>query len=103
MSIGQGSRGNHVAGAKEIVGRGDVVTSFVPVVRQAQQRQVRQVDAHEQQGEDQPQGQRGGRAVLFGKSATSPYSSRPAQTMCAVAGLEERLLRNAISGLDPEA
>ncbi len=68
MSIGQGGGGNHVAGAKEIVGRGDVVTSFIPVVRQAQQRKVRQVDAHEQQGEDEPEGQRAVELCLrFGK------------------------------------
>ncbi len=55
MSIGQGRRGNQVAGAKEVIGRRDVVTRFVPVVRQAQQRQVGQVYAHEEQREDQPQ------------------------------------------------
>ena len=58
MRIGQGGRRNHVAGAKEVIGCGDVVSRFVPVVRQAQQGQVREVDADEEQGKDEPEGQR---------------------------------------------
>ena len=58
MSVGQGGRRNHIAGAKEVIRGGDVITCFVPVVRQAQQGQVREVDADEKQGEDEPEGQR---------------------------------------------
>ncbi len=57
MSVGQGGRRNHVAGAKEVIGSGDVITRLVPVVRQAQQGQVREVDANEEQGKDEPEGQ----------------------------------------------
>ena len=67
MGIGQGGRRNHVAGAKEVIGRGNVVSRFVPVVRQAQQGQVREVDAYEEQGKDKPEGQRTVERGLLGR------------------------------------
>ena len=68
MSIGQGGRGNQVAGAKEIVGRGDVVPGLVPVIRQAQQGKVREVDPYEEQGKNEPEWQQAvERSRLFGK------------------------------------
>ncbi len=73
MSIGQSGRGNDVAGAKEIVGRGDVVPGLIPVVRQAQQCKVREVDAHKEQGKDEPERQRAvDLCLLFGKYGHEP-------------------------------
>jgi hypothetical protein len=68
MGIGLGARRNHVAGAKEVVRCGDIVAGLIPVVGQAQQGQVREVDAHEQQREDEPERQRAVKLCrLFGK------------------------------------
>ena len=73
MAIGQGSGGNDIPGTEEIVSCGNVITRFVPVVRQAQQGKVRQVDAYEEQGEDEPERQRaGGLCLLFGKDGHEP-------------------------------
>jgi len=68
MPIGQGARWNHIPGAKEVVRCGDIVTGLIPVVGQAQQGQVREVDTHEQQREDQPERQQAVELCrLFGK------------------------------------
>jgi hypothetical protein len=48
--------GNERAGAEEIVGGGDVVASLIPVVGQAEQGEVREIESDEDQREDQPQG-----------------------------------------------
>ena len=68
MTVGQSTRRNHIAGAKEIIGRRDVVTRLVPVVGQAQQGEVREVDTNKEQREDQPQGERAVQGyLLFGE------------------------------------
>ena len=43
---------------KKVIRSWDVITCFVPVVRQAQQGQVREIYADEEQREDEPEGQR---------------------------------------------
>ncbi len=58
MTCGQGGGRNHVAGAEEVVSRRDVVTRFIPIVGQPQQREVREVNADEEQGKNQPEGKR---------------------------------------------
>ena len=46
---------NQRAAAEEIVSGGDIVTGLVPVVGQAQQSEVREIERNEDQRKDQPQ------------------------------------------------
>ena len=57
MRVGERAVGDQGAGAEQIVGGGDVVTGLVPVVGQAQQSCVREVESDEDQRKDQPQGE----------------------------------------------
>jgi hypothetical protein len=56
VRVGEGAVRNERAGAEEIIGGGDVVTGLVPVVGQAQQREVGEIERDEDQRKDQPQG-----------------------------------------------
>ena len=56
MGVGERAVRNQRAGAEEIVGGGDVVTGFVPVVGKAQQREVGEVERDKDERKDQPQG-----------------------------------------------
>ena len=54
MRVREGAVGNQRAGAEEIVGGGDVVAGLVPVVGQAQQSEVREIEGDEDERKDQP-------------------------------------------------
>jgi hypothetical protein len=57
MRVRERAEGDQGAGAEEVVGGGDVVASLVPVVGQAQQGEVGEVECDEDQRKDQPQGE----------------------------------------------
>ena len=55
MRVAESGVGDQRSGAKEIIRCRNVVAGFVPVVGQAQQRRMSEVDADENEGEDLPQ------------------------------------------------
>jgi hypothetical protein len=55
MRVRERAEGNQCAGAEEIVSGGDVVARLVPVVGQAQQGEVREIECDKDQRKDQPQ------------------------------------------------
>jgi hypothetical protein len=56
VGVGESAEGNQRAGAEEIVGGGDVVAGFIPVVGQPQQGEVGEIECDKDQRKDQPQG-----------------------------------------------
>jgi hypothetical protein len=57
MGVRERTEGYQRAGAEEVVGGGDVVAGLVPVVGQAQQSEVGEIECDEDQRKDQPQGE----------------------------------------------
>jgi hypothetical protein len=55
MSVRERAERNHCAGAEEIVSGGYVVAGLVPIVGQAQQGEMREVECDKDQRKDQPQ------------------------------------------------
>ena len=58
MGVSESGGGNQGAGAEEIPGGGNVVAGFIPVIGQAEQGQVGQVERREDDREDHPQRER---------------------------------------------
>ncbi len=58
VGVGESGCGDQRAGAEEVPCRGNVVAGLVPVVGQAQQREMGQIERHEDDREDHPERQR---------------------------------------------
>jgi hypothetical protein len=57
MGVRERAEGNQGAGPEKIVGGRNVVAGLVPVIGQAQQSKVREVECDEDQRKDQPEGE----------------------------------------------
>lgn len=57
MRVGERAVRDERAGAEEIECGGDVVAGFIPVIGQAEKREVREIERDEDERKDQPQGE----------------------------------------------
>ena len=57
MCVGEGGVGDERAAAEEVIGGGDVIARFVPVIRQAQQRPVGDPNGNKAERENSPSGE----------------------------------------------
>lgn len=57
MRVRERAVGDKRTGAEEVICRRNIVAGLIPVVRQPQQREVREIERDKDQREDQPQGE----------------------------------------------
>jgi hypothetical protein len=92
MRVGESAIGDQRAGTEEIVRGGDVVAGLVPVVGQAQQSGVREVERDKDQRKDQPQWKR----PVYLRSGLLPCGKSEEGEDCRLRGLCGRLVKRTL-------